>query len=121
MCPTEAAALGLEAAGRLRLLGYSMVQDARPLGPVPSLAETVHSFEFASWIGLMAPKGPPPQIAATLRRASVTALLQPALRESFESNRAVPIAGSAADFRSYLTRDIVRTRRVIQVGSLQSE
>ena len=115
------AALGLVSAGRLRLLGHSMAQDAKPLGPVPSLAETVHGFEFAGWIGLMAPKGLPPQIADTLRRALVTALQQPALRESFESNGAVPAAGSAADFRNYLTRDIERTRKAIQVGGVQPE
>lgn len=115
------AALGLVSAGRLRLLGHSMAQDARPLGPVPSLAQTVPAFEFAGWIGLMAPKGLPPQIAETLRRALVTALQQPALRESFESNGAVPAAGSAADFRSYLARDIERTRKAIQVGGVQPE
>ncbi len=115
------AALGLVQAGRLKLLGHSMAQDARPLGAVPSLADTVPGFEFEGWIGLMAPKGLPPQVIDTLRQALVAALKQPALRESFESNGAVPTTGSAQDFRTYLTRDIERTRKAIQVGGILAE
>jgi tripartite-type tricarboxylate transporter receptor subunit TctC len=69
----------------------------------------------------MAPKGLPPQVSDTLRRALVAALQLPALRASFESNVAVPAAGSAEEFRSYLTRDIERTRKAIQMGGVQSE
>lgn len=115
------AALGLVSAARLHLLGHSMAPEARPLGAVPSLAETVRGFEFSGWIGLMSAKGLPTPIADTLRRTLATALQQPVLRESFESNGAVPAAGSAEDFRDYLTRDIARTRKAIQLGGVQSE
>jgi tripartite-type tricarboxylate transporter receptor subunit TctC len=115
------AALGLVQAGRLKLLGHSMTQDAKPLGAVPSLADTVPGFEFAGWIGLMAPKGLPTQIAHVLRQALVTALKQPALREAFESNGAVTTTGTAQDFRAYLTRDIERTRKAIQAGGILPE
>lgn len=115
------AALGLVSSGRLRLLGHSMAQDAHPIPNAPSIADTVRGFEFAGWIGLIAPKGLPPHIADTLRRALVIALQQPALREAFESNGAVPAAGSAQDFRTYLIRDIERTRKAIQVGGVQAE
>ena len=78
-------------------------------------------FEFAGWIGLMAPKGLPPAVRDTLRRGLVTALQQPALRASFESNGAVPAAGSEQAFRAYLTRDIERTRKAIQAGGIKPE
>ncbi len=115
------AALGLVSSGRLRLLGHSMAQDAHPIPNAPSLADTVPGFEFSGWIGLMAPKGLPPQVADTLRKALVVALQQKALRDSFESNGAVPAAGSAQDFRSYLGKDIERTRKAIQAGGIQPE
>lgn len=115
------AALGLVSSGRLRLLGHSMAQDAHPIPNAPSLADTVPGFEFSGWIGLMAPKGLPPQVADTLRKALGVALQQKALRDSFESNGAVPAAGSAQDFRNYLGRDIERTRKAIQAGGIQAE
>lgn len=115
------AALGLAQAGRLKLLGHSMAKEARPLGAVPSLADTVPGFQFAGWIGLMAPKGLPSQVADTLRQAVVSALKQPALREAFESNGAVPSTGSAQDFRAYLMADIDLTRKAIQADGIQPE
>ena len=115
------AALGLVSSGRLRLLGHSMAQDAHPIPNAPSLADTVPGFEFSGWIGLMAPKGLPPQVADTLRKALAVALQQKALRDSFESNGAVPAAGSAQDFRHYLSKDIERTRKAIQAGGIQPE
>jgi tripartite-type tricarboxylate transporter receptor subunit TctC len=115
------AALGLVAAGRLRLLAHSMGKDAHPVPNTPSIEDTVPGFEFSGWIGLMAPKGLPPPVADTLRKALVVALQQPALKESFESNGAVPAAGSAQEFRAYLTRDIERTRKAIQAGGIQAE
>ena len=51
------ATLGLVSAGRLRLLGHSMAPASRPLGAVPASGSTLRGFEFARWIGLMAPKG----------------------------------------------------------------
>lgn len=115
------AALGLVSSGRLRLLGHSMAQDAHPIPGAPSIADTVPGFEFSGWIGLMAPRGLPPQVTDTLRKALAVALQQKALRDSFESNGAVPAAGSAQDFRSYLTKDIERTRKAIQAGGIQPE
>ncbi|MET0540556.1 MAG: tripartite tricarboxylate transporter substrate binding protein [Variovorax sp.] len=115
------AALGLVSAGRLRLLGHSMAREARPLGAVPAIAETVPGFEFASWIGLMAPKGTPAAVAETLRRALGTAFRQAALREAFESNGAVPTANTPVEFRSYLERDIVLNRKAIEAAGVQPE
>lgn len=51
------ATLGLVSAGRLRLLGHSMAPASRPLGAVPASGSTLRGFEFARWIGLIAPKG----------------------------------------------------------------
>jgi len=115
------AALGLVSTGRLRLLGHSMGREAHPLGSVPSLAETVPGFEFASWIGLMAPKGLPAAIAETMRLALATALQQPGLREAFETNGAVPTPSTPQEFRSYLVRDIDINRKAILAAGIKPE
>ncbi|WP_218510707.1 tripartite tricarboxylate transporter substrate binding protein [Variovorax sp. dw_308] len=115
------AALGLVQSGRLRLLGHSMGVEAHPLGPVPSIGETVRGFEFSSWIGLMAPKGLPPSVADTLRQALTVALQQPALRESFEANGAVPATDTGQEFRVRVERDIALNRKAIKVAGVQPE
>ncbi|APW40895.1 hypothetical protein RD110_22765 [Rhodoferax koreense] len=115
------AALGLVGAGRLRLLGHSMGRDAHPLPNVPSIAETLPGFEFASWIGLMGPKGLPASIVESLRTALATALQQPAVREAFEANGAVPAPSTPQEFRSHLVRDIEINRKAIQSAGIKPE
>ncbi len=115
------AAMGLVNAGRLRLLGHSMGPTSKPVGDTPSLAATVPGFEFSGWIGLMAPKGLPPQVTEILNRALTAALQQPKLRTAFETNGAVASATTPQEFQAYLTRDIELSRKAIQIAGLQAE
>ena len=115
------AAMGLVNGGRLRLLGHSMAADAHPLGATPAIAQTLPGFEFAGWIGLMGPKGIPPAMAETLRRAVAQALAQPELHKLFEANGAVPTASTAQEFRAYLARDIEQHRKAILVAGVKPE
>jgi tripartite-type tricarboxylate transporter receptor subunit TctC len=115
------AAMGLVKGGRLKVLGHSMAKGTQPLPGVPSIAETLPGFEFAGWIGLMAPKGLPPAIAQQIRRSVATSLQQPALRESFALNGAVPTGSSAEEFRDFIVRDIDQNRKAIRVAGVQAE
>ena len=115
------AALGLVGAGRLRLLGHSMARDARPLGPVPAIADTLPGFEFASWIGLMAPRGMPPAVVETLRTAVATALQQTSVRDAFEANGAVPMPSTPQAFRAHVARDIEINRQAVQSAGIKPE
>lgn len=115
------AAMGLVAAGRLRLLAHSMGTAAQPLGDVASIAATVPGFEFSSWIGLMAPKGLPPAVADTLQRTLAQVLQQPELRKAFEPHGAVPAPGTPQAFRDFLARDIELNRKAVQLAGVQPE
>jgi tripartite-type tricarboxylate transporter receptor subunit TctC len=115
------AAMGLVAAGRLRLLAHSMGIDAQPLGTTPAIAQTVPGFEFSSWVGLVAPRGLPPDVAETLQRALAQVLQQPDLRKAFEPHGAVPSASTPQAFRDFLVRDIDLNRKAIQLAGVQPE
>ncbi len=115
------AAMALVGGGRLRLLAHSMAATAHPLGGTPAIAETLPGFEFASWIGLMAPRGLPPAVADTLRRALAQALQQPELRKAFEPHGAVPSPSTPQAFRDLLQRDIALNRKAIQLAGVQPE
>jgi tripartite-type tricarboxylate transporter receptor subunit TctC len=115
------AAMGLVKGGRLKALGHSMARGTQPLGPLPAIGDTLAGFEFAGWIGIVAPRGLPPAISQQLRRALAASLQQAALRESFELNGAVPTASSAQEFRDFLARDIDQNRKAIRVAGVQPE
>lgn len=115
------AAMGQVQTGRLRLLAHSMTTESRPLGDVPSIAQTLPGFEFAGWIGLMAPKGLPPGAVDTLRRALAQALQQPELRKQFDTNGAVPTPSTPQEFRAFLARDIEVHKKAIEVAGVKAE
>ena len=115
------AAMALVKAGRLRALGHSLAKGAHPLGDLPAIANTVAGFEHGSWIGLMASKGLPPAVAEILRTAVMASLWQPALREAFEANGAVPTASTGEEFRGYLVKDIEQNRKVIRIADIKPE
>lgn len=115
------AAMGLVAAGRLRLLAHSMGTETQPLGSAPAIEQTVPGFEFSSWVGLVAPRGLPPAVAGTLQRVLVQVLQQPELRKAFEPHGAVPSAGTPQAFRDFLVRDIELNRKAIQLAGVQPE
>ena len=115
------AAMALVKAGRLRALGHSLGKGTNPLGSLPAIADTLAGFEFSSWIGLMAPKGLAPTVADKLRKAVMAVLQQPALREAFEANGAVPMSSTSEEFRAYLARDIEQNRKAIRTASVKAE
>ena len=115
------AAMSLVAGGRLRLLGHSMAANTQPLGDTPAIAATVPGFEFAGWIGLMAPKGLPAGVLAVLLDACHKVLRLPEIHKAFETHGALPTANTPQAFRDFLTRDIATQRRAIEAAGVQPE
>jgi len=114
-------AMALVKGGRLKILGHSMPKGTQPLGPVPSLAETLPGFEFTSWIGLMGPKGLSAEVSDVLRRQLALALQSKDIREGFAVHGAVPHSTSGEVFREFLARDIEQTRKAIRLAGVQAE
>jgi len=115
------AAMSLVAGERLRLLGHSMPATTRPLGDTPSIAATVPGFEFSGWIGLLAPKGLPAPVTATLVDAVGNALRTRELTSAFALHGAVPTACTPQEFKSFLERDIAQNKMAIAVAGIQPE
>ena len=76
------AVMSLIKGGRLRALGQSLPQRTALLPDVPSIKETVPTFDYSGWNGLLAPKGTPKAILAKLRAT----LLEVANKRNSKSN-----------------------------------
>ena len=114
-------AMALVKGGRLKILGHSMPKGTQPLGPVPSLAETLPGFEFTSWIGLMGPKGLSAEVSDVLRRQLAQALQSKEIKDGFAIHGAVPHSSTGEAFREFLARDIEQTRKAIRLAGVQAE
>jgi tripartite-type tricarboxylate transporter receptor subunit TctC len=115
------AAMSLVAGDRLRLLGHSLPVGASGVGDAPSLATAVPGFEFAGWIGLLAPKGLPPAISTALAETVQKALQSREVIQAFETNGAVPSSSTSAEFRRFLERDIATNKKAISMAGIQAE
>ena len=115
------AAMSLVAGDRLRLLGHSLPVGASGVGDAPSLATAVPGFEFAGWIGLLAPKGLPPAISTALTETVQKALQSREVIQAFETNGAVPSSSTSAEFRRFLERDIATNKKAISMAGIQAE
>ena len=115
------AAMSLVAGDRLRLLGHSMPVGAPGIGDAPALANTVPGFEFAGWIGLLAPKGLSAVISSALAEAVQKALQAREVIQAFEVNGAVPSPSSAIEFRRFLEKDIATNKKAIAMAGIQPE
>ena len=115
------AAMSLVAGDRLRLLGHSLPIGAAGVGDAPSLATTVPGFEFAGWIGLLAPKGLPLAISTALAETVQKALQAREVIQAFETNGAVPSSSTSTEFRRFLERDIATNKKAIAIAGIQAE
>jgi tripartite-type tricarboxylate transporter receptor subunit TctC len=113
--------MSLVAGNRLRLLGHSLPIGATNVGDAPSLATTVPGFEFAGWIGLLAPKGLPSALSVALAEAVQKALQARDILHAFEANGAVPAASNSIEFRRFLEKDIATNKKAIALAGIQAE
>ncbi|MBS0320729.1 MAG: tripartite tricarboxylate transporter substrate binding protein [Proteobacteria bacterium] len=103
------AGIGAVRGGQVRPL--AVIAKARtPLLPdVPTVAEAgLPDLEIRTWIGLVAPKGTPPAVVATLNRAFNAALADPATLAWMADQAWEPIGGSPESFARTLADDDAR-------------
>ncbi|MBK9609756.1 MAG: hypothetical protein IPO58_26565 [Betaproteobacteria bacterium] len=80
-------------AGKLRILGISSKQRLATYPDVAPLAESgLPGYEYASWVGVFAPAGTPPEAVRRMNQAFVKALADPAT-EKFLTDLGMIAAG----------------------------
>ncbi len=73
-------------AGKLRALAVTTSERVTAMPGTPTVAESgLPGFDVASWFGLVAPKGVPPQVVAMLNKAVNKALGSESVRETLNS------------------------------------
>ena len=106
--------------GKLRLLAVTTPQRSRALPEVPTVAESgVPGYEFTGWMGVLAPKAPPPDIVRKFQQAVAKAVAEPDLEQRLAADAAEPVASTPADFAAFLKIDIARWTRVVREANIQ--
>jgi len=114
--------MGQIEAGRLRPMAIAWPQRLEALKDVPTLAEEGYpQLNRSAWYGLLAPKGTPPEIIATLRDAAVAALKDPQVIAALEKQGAAPSGNTPEEFAREIKAEYDWAQGVVAKGNIKLE
>ena len=88
-----------------------------PLTPdLPTVAETVPGYEATIWLGVMAPKGTPKEVIASLNASINKVINRPDVKETWLQQGAIPLAKTPEEFDTYLRKDIEKWADVVKIS-----
>lgn len=109
--------------GKVKAFGVTS-KSRWPTAPdVPALAETsaLADFEMDSWLGVLAPAGLDPAIAATITRALQATVADPEVVRKLTDVAARPLSIAGPAFGEYLQRERQLIREVVQKAGIKVE
>lgn len=110
------------ASGDLRPLAIAAARPSTLLPGVPTAAEQgVAGYESASWFGLFARSGTPPQAIAAINAAINAGIRDPATTARLAQLGVEPVGGTPAEFRAFVTRRLDETGEVIRTARIRIE
>ncbi|KAB2901602.1 MAG: tripartite tricarboxylate transporter substrate binding protein [Burkholderiaceae bacterium] len=108
--------------GKVRALAVTGEKRLAGLPDVPTFKEAgLPSYTVTNWFGLAAPKGTPPEVVARLQGEVKKALADPALRERFAQQGALPGGMAPADFASFVRQETLVWGAVARIAGVKPE
>jgi tripartite-type tricarboxylate transporter receptor subunit TctC len=113
--PGVTAAVPFVRDGRIRALAVMADRRSAALPDVPTTKELGYpKLESATWFGLLAPKGTPPDVVARINGAINASLKTPAVRDKLVSMGYTPLGGGGDDFARLMREEIVKWGEVVR-------
>jgi tripartite-type tricarboxylate transporter receptor subunit TctC len=107
--------------GRLNGIAIGSAKRISSLPDIPTISETVPSYEAYSWVGMVAPAGTPPEIIVKLNREIVDILKQKDVAEKLTQQGAIPVGDSPEHFGTYVKDEIKKWGAVVKSANIKVE
>jgi tripartite-type tricarboxylate transporter receptor subunit TctC len=108
--------------GRLRALAVSTARRAAAAPEVPSIAESgVPGYDYASWIGLLAPAKTPPAIIARWHGEAARVMQTPDMRTLLQHEGSEPVGNSPQAFGHIIKTEVERWKGVAKSAGIRAE
>ncbi len=121
MFATSASVIGHIKSGQVRPIAVTTREPFSLMPELPTIAKTLPGFDATTWHGLVAPARTPPDVIATLHRATVEALADPGTKKRL-ADLGVEIAGdSPQEFAAYIKREIPKWTAVVKTAGVKLE
>jgi tripartite-type tricarboxylate transporter receptor subunit TctC len=100
-------------AGRIRILAFTSKDRFPPMPEIPTLHESGFAgFDTGQWLGLLAPRGTPDEIAQRLYRASAEALADADVRDRLAQAALLAVGSTPREFEALIRADLERWTRL---------
>ncbi len=117
---TLAAAKPLLDGGRIRALGVASARRTGGLPNLPTFAELGYAgMDAPLWIGMMAPKGTPPNVVSRLHAEFTKALAAQDVKERLATQSADIVGSGPREFGDMIRRDTARWAEVVKVAKIK--
>jgi len=108
-------------AGRMRALAITSSKRLPALPQISAVAETVPGYDFASWVGVLAPSSTPPALVNAINGIVVKAARAPDLVERFTKDATDVVANSPAEFRTFIQSEAKRWTKVVKDSGMRAD
>lgn len=108
-------------AGNLVALAVATPERVSFAPDLPTLGETYPDLQIVAWHGVAAPAGTPPEIVARLSQGVQSILADPAVRQTLETQKLVPIGNSAEEFAAFIAEDLERWTPVVTASGARAD
>jgi tripartite-type tricarboxylate transporter receptor subunit TctC len=113
---------GFSQAGKVKALATTGSKRSDVLPAVPTMSEAgVPGYQAVIWLGLLAPKNTPAAITARLNAEVAKIVADPAIRQQWAKDGAVPMQMGTAEFGRYIDDDIRKWAHVVEVSGAKVE
>jgi tripartite-type tricarboxylate transporter receptor subunit TctC len=121
MFDTMPESIGHIRAGTLRALAVTTAERASVLPDTPRVADFLPGYESSAWYGMGAPRSTPAEIIDTLNREIKAGLADPKIKARLADLGGTVIAGSPADFGTFVAADVAKWAKVVKAAGVTSQ
>jgi tripartite-type tricarboxylate transporter receptor subunit TctC len=107
------------AAGKLRGLAVTTEKRSRIMPDLPAISEQVPGYSAMTWFGMFAPLGTPKAIVTQLNQTMDKILKRPDIQERLRNDGMEGAHSTPEEFARFMERDIVKWKKVVQVGNIK--
>jgi tripartite-type tricarboxylate transporter receptor subunit TctC len=107
--------------GKLRPLAVTTTTRSAALPDIPTMADFLPGYEATAWLGLVAPKNTPAEIAEKLNKEINTALADPRTKARFAELGLTVLPGSRAGFEKLIANDTEKWAKVIKFAGAKPD
>ncbi len=106
--------------GKLTALAVTTAKRSAALPDVPTVAEAgLPGYELTPWFAAFAPAGTPPEIVAKLNASMRQALGDPKVKATLDSIGAEPIGSSSEELKTYLAKETVQGKKLVEERNIK--